>query len=121
MSLVDQDAVTAKIFPHPLNAWYAVAWDHEVSKKGLLARTIAKTGCGWSNVRATASSAPLDSSPAPRRATKSDGRNGESHGTVTTSAVVATARPACNPASGPAKPPIASGTTRAANGAPSAA
>ncbi len=41
MSLVDQDAVTAKIFPHPLNAWYAVAWDHEVSNKGLLARTIA--------------------------------------------------------------------------------
>src|SRR3546814_9800689 len=22
--------VTAKLFPHPLNAWYAAAWDHEV-------------------------------------------------------------------------------------------
>ena len=38
---VDQARVTAKIFPHPLNAWYAVAWDHEVTSKGLLARTIA--------------------------------------------------------------------------------
>src|SRR3546814_9609509 len=33
--------VTAKLFPHPLNAWYAAAWDHEVSSMGLLARTIA--------------------------------------------------------------------------------
>jgi phenylpropionate dioxygenase-like ring-hydroxylating dioxygenase large terminal subunit len=35
------DRVTAKIFPHPLNAWYAAAWDHEVSSTSLLARRIA--------------------------------------------------------------------------------
>lgn len=32
---------TAKIFPHPLNGWWAAAWDHEVTSKGLLARKIA--------------------------------------------------------------------------------
>jgi phenylpropionate dioxygenase-like ring-hydroxylating dioxygenase large terminal subunit len=32
---------TAKIFPYPLNAWYAAAWDHEVTTKAPLARTIA--------------------------------------------------------------------------------
>ena len=32
---------TAKIFPYPLNAWYAAAWDHEVTNKAPLARTIA--------------------------------------------------------------------------------
>src|SRR3546814_2283284 len=35
--------VTAKLFPHPLNAWYAAAWDHAVSSMRLLARTIAGT------------------------------------------------------------------------------
>ena len=39
--LVPSGRVTAKIFPHPRNAWYAVAWDHEVTAKGLLARTVA--------------------------------------------------------------------------------
>ena len=34
-------SVTAKIFPHPLNAWYAVAWDHEVTAQAPLARTVA--------------------------------------------------------------------------------
>ena len=43
MSVLDrQMSATAKIFPHPLNAWYAAAWDHEVSSKKPLARTIAK-------------------------------------------------------------------------------
>ena len=36
-----QKAVTAKIFPHPLNAWYVVAWDHEVTAKGVVSRTVA--------------------------------------------------------------------------------
>ncbi|HRO29012.1 aromatic ring-hydroxylating dioxygenase subunit alpha [Citricoccus sp.] len=33
---------SATIFNHPLNAWYVAAWDHEVTSKGILARTIAK-------------------------------------------------------------------------------
>ncbi|GAA0308345.1 Rieske 2Fe-2S domain-containing protein [Kineococcus aurantiacus] len=33
--------VAAKIFPHPLNAWYAAAWDHEVTAKAPMARTVA--------------------------------------------------------------------------------
>ena len=39
--LMPSGKVAAKIFPHPLNAWYAVAWDHEVSAKGLMSRTVA--------------------------------------------------------------------------------
>ena len=35
---------TAKIFNFPLNAWYAAAWDYELTNKGLLARTV----CGKS-------------------------------------------------------------------------
>ena len=43
MSVLDrQMSATAKIFPHPLNAWYVAAWDHEVTNKKPLARTIAK-------------------------------------------------------------------------------
>ncbi|PWJ54392.1 vanillate demethylase subunit A [Quadrisphaera granulorum] len=33
--------VNAKIFPFPLNAWYAAAWDHEVTSQKPLARTVA--------------------------------------------------------------------------------
>jgi phenylpropionate dioxygenase-like ring-hydroxylating dioxygenase large terminal subunit len=40
-SLKPSGSVTAKIFPHPLNAWYAVAWDHEVNRQQILSRTIA--------------------------------------------------------------------------------
>ncbi|SJM60206.1 Vanillate O-demethylase oxygenase subunit [Corynebacterium glutamicum] len=32
---------TAKILPHPLNAWYVAAWDYEVTSKKPMARTIA--------------------------------------------------------------------------------
>lgn len=32
---------TAKIFPHPLNAWYVAAWDHEVTRTPM-SRTIAR-------------------------------------------------------------------------------
>ncbi len=39
--LLPSGRVTAKIFPHPLNAWYAAAWDYEVTSKGLLERTVA--------------------------------------------------------------------------------
>lgn len=35
--------VTATVFDHPRNAWYVAAWDHEVSAKRPLARTIAGT------------------------------------------------------------------------------
>ena len=43
MSVLDrQMSATAKIFPHPLNAWYVAAWDYEVTNKRPLARTIAK-------------------------------------------------------------------------------
>lgn len=35
--------VNAKIFPFPLNAWYVAAWDHEVTSKKPLARTVAGT------------------------------------------------------------------------------
>ena len=31
----------AKIFNHPRNAWYVAAWDHEVTTKKPLARTVA--------------------------------------------------------------------------------
>ncbi len=42
MSVLDrQMSATAKIFPHPLNTWYAVAWDYEVTNKKPFARTIA--------------------------------------------------------------------------------
>ncbi|MBM7507833.1 vanillate O-demethylase monooxygenase subunit [Nocardioides salarius] len=34
-------SVTAKVFDFPRNAWYAAAWDHEVSARTPLARTIA--------------------------------------------------------------------------------
>lgn len=42
MSVFDrQMSATAKIFPHPLNAWYVAAWDYEVTNKKPMARTIA--------------------------------------------------------------------------------
>lgn len=34
-------SVTAKVFDFPRNAWYAAAWDHEVTGRAPLARTIA--------------------------------------------------------------------------------
>ena len=34
-------SATSKVFPHPLNAWYVAAWDHEVTAKAPLARTVA--------------------------------------------------------------------------------
>ncbi len=42
-TLMPTGQVTAKLIPHPLNAWYAAAWDHEVNSMGLLARTVAST------------------------------------------------------------------------------
>ena len=43
MSVFDrQMSATAKIFAHPLDVWYAAAWDHEVTSKKPLARTVAK-------------------------------------------------------------------------------
>jgi phenylpropionate dioxygenase-like ring-hydroxylating dioxygenase large terminal subunit len=42
VSVLDQHrTTTAKIFPHPLDAWYVAAWDHEVTAKKPLARTVA--------------------------------------------------------------------------------
>ena len=41
LGLTAPGSVSAKIFPHPLNAWYAAAWDHEVTTKAPLARTVA--------------------------------------------------------------------------------
>jgi phenylpropionate dioxygenase-like ring-hydroxylating dioxygenase large terminal subunit len=35
-------SATSKIFASPLNAWYVVAWDHEVTTKEPLARTVAE-------------------------------------------------------------------------------
>lgn len=35
-----KDTTVAKVLPHPLNAWYVAAWDHEVTRT-ILARTIA--------------------------------------------------------------------------------
>ena len=32
---------TAKLMTYPLNGWYVAAWDHEVTAKGILARTVA--------------------------------------------------------------------------------
>ena len=40
-TLKPSGSVTAKIFPHPLNTWYAVAWDHEVNRKGIVSRRVA--------------------------------------------------------------------------------
>src|SRR6478752_10884062 len=34
-------SATSKIFAHPLNAWYVAAWDHEVTSREPLARTVA--------------------------------------------------------------------------------
>lgn len=34
-------STTNKTLPHPLNAWYVAAWDHEVTKTSLLARKVA--------------------------------------------------------------------------------
>lgn len=43
MSVLDrQMSATAKIFPHPRNAWYVAGWDHEITNKAPLARTIAQ-------------------------------------------------------------------------------
>lgn len=36
-----EDRVRAKLFPHPLNAWYAAAWDHEITANRIVARTAA--------------------------------------------------------------------------------
>jgi phenylpropionate dioxygenase-like ring-hydroxylating dioxygenase large terminal subunit len=41
VSLETPESVTAKIFRHPLNAWYAVAWDHEATAKAPMSRTVA--------------------------------------------------------------------------------
>ncbi len=38
---ISRERVNAKIFPFPLDAWYAVAWDHEVSHRTIMARTVA--------------------------------------------------------------------------------
>ena len=43
MDLHHRDSVRAKIFGHPKNAWYAAAWDHEVTSKTVLARRVADT------------------------------------------------------------------------------
>jgi phenylpropionate dioxygenase-like ring-hydroxylating dioxygenase large terminal subunit len=40
-TLKPSGSVTAKIFPHPLNAWYCVAWDHEITPSRVLGRTVA--------------------------------------------------------------------------------
>ncbi len=34
-------SLTSKLFAHPRNAWYVAAWDHEVTSKEPLARTVA--------------------------------------------------------------------------------
>src|SRR3954463_10409162 len=34
-------SATSKIFASPLNAWYVAAWDHEVTSREPLARTVA--------------------------------------------------------------------------------
>src|SRR5205085_5369437 len=61
-------------------------------------RTSANTGCACAPVFATARSLPASCSCS--RATRSSGRNGESHGTVTAIACDTPPSPACNPASG---------------------
>ena len=38
-----RDRVTAKILPHPLNGWYAAAWDWELTPNAIMARTVANT------------------------------------------------------------------------------
>src|SRR6266568_1822443 len=70
------------------------------------------TGCGCSPVFATASSPPVSSSRWYSRSISSAGRNGAAQGTAARYGRLETDRPACNPASGPAYPPIASLTTR---------
>ena len=32
---------TAKLLSHPLDAWYVAGWDHEITGKGILSRTVA--------------------------------------------------------------------------------
>jgi len=40
MELQQHTNPTATIMAHPLNAWYVAAWDHEVTDRGILARTV---------------------------------------------------------------------------------
>lgn len=40
-SSATERSTTAKTMPHPLNAWYVAAWDHEVTKNEIFARTVA--------------------------------------------------------------------------------
>lgn len=40
-SVAPKLTTTAKILPHPLNAWYVAAWDHEVTSKAIISRTLA--------------------------------------------------------------------------------
>ena len=37
----ESSTTTARLLSYPLNGWYVAAWDHEVTSKGILARTIA--------------------------------------------------------------------------------
>ncbi|WP_449279456.1 aromatic ring-hydroxylating dioxygenase subunit alpha [Leucobacter sp. GX0328] len=37
----ESSSTVAKLLSYPLNGWYVAAWDHEVTAKGILARTIA--------------------------------------------------------------------------------
>ncbi len=39
-------SVTAKVFDFPRNAWYVAGWDHEVTAKKPLARTVAERDGG---------------------------------------------------------------------------
>ncbi|PKQ26345.1 MAG: Rieske (2Fe-2S) protein [Actinobacteria bacterium HGW-Actinobacteria-4] len=41
MTVETSSTHTAKLLTHPLNGWYVAAWDHEVTAKQLLARTVA--------------------------------------------------------------------------------
>ncbi|WP_241842914.1 aromatic ring-hydroxylating oxygenase subunit alpha [Agromyces albus] len=35
------NSTTAKLLSYPLNAWYPAGWDHEITSKGIISRTIA--------------------------------------------------------------------------------
>ena len=41
MTTTTTNSTTAKLLSFPLNAWYPAAWDHEITGKGILSRTIA--------------------------------------------------------------------------------
>jgi len=82
-----------------------------VSRGSTLRRHRQNTGCACPSARTVARSAWRSSRASFRRATRSAGRKGESHGTVAMNGCAVAHIAACSPASGPANPAMRSPIT----------